>query len=635
MFDIIKRTSWRYFVTCLLLAFTQYSNASLFDSNPFSSDGPLQVEEAFVFGQAQVGNRLDLYWYIPDGYYLYRDRIELKPGTNVTIGERRNSPAELKEDPLFGSVWVYHNRADVSFDLLSQTTAGADDTLTVTYQGCWEGGICYPPVTKEISVLGITKPTDLKPDTGPKTPQTATPVETTADKTLAEPLQGNTVNASVAGSNTAELSEQDQFARMIGSGNLLVILGAFFLAGLALSFTPCVFPMIPILSSIIAGQGRHVTASKGLLLSIVYVLSVSVTYTVAGVFAGLFGENLQALFQNPWIIGSFSFVFVLLSLSMFGFYELQLPNSLQSRLSNASNSQQGGTVIGVAIMGFLSALIVGPCMAAPLAGALIYIGQTGDPVLGGSALFSMSLGMGVPLILVGTSAGKLLPHAGVWMDKVKAIFGILLLLLAIWMLDRIVPTVVTMWLTAIVLIVSSVYMGVLSSSKKITTKGKLGKGLGLVVMLYAIALMMGALAGGSSLIYPLKSFAGSSTSVAKAGLDFIKVTTPAQLEQQLSDAQSKQQPVMLDFYADWCVSCIELDVFTFSDSKVQQSLSDFKVIKVDVTANDDAAKALNRSYQLIGPPALIFYNRSGQKLDNKTLIGVVDPQDFVDHIREI
>jgi len=243
--------------------------------------------------------------------------------------------------------------------------------------------------------------------------------------------------------------------------------------------------------------------------------------------------------------------------------------------------------------------------------------------------------MGVPLILVGTSAGKLLPHAGVWMDKVKAIFGILLLLLAIWMLDRIVPTVVTMWLTAIVLIVSSVYMGVLSSSKKITTKGQLGKGLGLVVMLYAIALMMGALAGGSSLIYPLKSFAGSSTSVAKAGLDFIKVTTPAQLEQQLSDAQSKQQPVMLDFYADWCVSCIELDVFTFSDSKVQQSLSDFKVIKVDVTANDDAAKALNRSYQLIGPPALIFYNRSGQKLDNKTLIGVVDPQDFVDHIREI
>ncbi len=631
MFDMIKRTSWRYFVTCLLLAFTQHSSASLFDSNPFSSDGPLQVEEAFVFGQAQVGNRLDLYWDIPDGYYLYRDRIELKSGNNVTIGERRNSPAELKEDPLFGSVWVYHNRADVSFDLLSQKAAGADDTLTVTYQGCWEGGICYPPVTKEISVLGVTKAVDVEPNAQRNTAQTIEPVENTAF----QPSKDTVAKAGVGNSSAAELSEQDQFARMIGSGNLLVVLGAFFIAGLALSFTPCVFPMIPILSSIIAGQGRHVTASKGLLLSVVYVLSVSVTYTIAGVFAGLFGENLQALFQNPWIIGSFSFVFVLLSLSMFGFYELQLPNSLQSRLSNASNSQQGGTVIGVAIMGFLSALIVGPCMAAPLAGALIYIGQTGDPVLGGSALFSMSLGMGVPLILVGTSAGKLLPHAGVWMDKVKAVFGILLLLLAIWMLDRIVPTVVTMWLTAIVLIVSSVYMGVLSSSKKITTKGQLGKGLGLVVMLYAIALMMGALAGGSSLIYPLKSFAGSSTSVAKVGLDFIKVTTPAQLEQQLSDAKSKQQPVMLDFYADWCVSCIELDVFTFSDSNVQQSLRDFKVIKVDVTANDDAAKSLNRSYQLIGPPALIFYDRSGQKLENKTLIGVVDPQDFVDHIREI
>ena len=626
MFDFMKRGSWQQFVISMLLVFTPHAFAGLFDNNPFSNDGPVEVEQAFVLGQAQEGNRLDLFWDMPDGYYLYRDRIELKSGTATTIGKRNNSPAELKEDPLFGSVWVYHNRAEVSFDLSSDNSVGVDDTLTVTYQGCWDGGICYPPVTKEISVFGITTPVVEAAQASSSSVATQVKI---APSTTSQGISDNSVSAPI------NLSEQDQFAQMLSGGNLLVTLGAFFLAGLALSFTPCVFPMIPILSSIIAGQGRHVTAGKGLFLSVIYVLAVSITYTLAGIFAGLFGENLQALFQNPWIIGGFSFVFVLLSLSMFGFYELQLPNSLQSRLTKASNSQQGGTVIGVAIMGFLSALIVGPCMAAPLAGALIYIGQTGDPILGGSALFSMSLGMGVPLILVGTSAGKLLPHAGLWMAKVKAIFGVLLLLLAIWMLDRVVADVVTMWLTAIVLIVSSVYMGVLTNNKKATPKAHLGKGIGLVILLYAVALMIGALGGGSSMIYPLKAFAGGSTQQAATSLPFIKVTTPDQLELQLLDAQSKNQPVMLDFYADWCVSCIELEVFTFADIKVQESLAEFKVIKVDVTANDEAAKSLNKSYQLIGPPALIFYNRAGEKLPNKTLIGVVDPQDFIEHISEI
>ncbi|MFT6470768.1 MAG: thiol:disulfide interchange protein DsbD [Neptuniibacter pectenicola] len=620
VFHLFKRSTFTQFIFILLLSMTQSVNAGLFDANPFSEKGPLEVEKAFVFGQIQEGNRLNLYWDIPDNYYLYRDRIELKSGANTRILTRQNSPAEQKDDPLFGQVWVYHNRAEVNVDLASISELNVDDTLTVTYQGCWEGGICYPPVTKEVAVVGI-QPAPAQPETPTIDP----------DNTVA-PDTGVAINA--ASTTPVVLSEQDQFAQMLSQGNLFVTLGAFFIAGLALSFTPCVFPMIPILSSIIAGQGQKVTAAKGLSLSVVYVLAVSVTYTLAGIFAGLFGENLQALFQNPWIISTFSFIFVLLSLSMFGFYELQLPNSVQSKLSQASNSQKGGTIAGVAIMGLLSALIVGPCMAAPLAGALIYIGQTGDPVLGGSALFSMSLGMGVPLILVGTSAGKLLPHAGLWMDKVKAVFGVLLLLLAIWMLDRIVPTVVTMWLTALVLIVSAVYLGVLSNSTKETAKLQLAKGLGIVILLYAIALMAGALAGGNSLIYPLKAFAGSSAQAPQT-LAFIKVFTPEQLTAELADAHAKQQPVMLDFYADWCVACVELDVVTFSDPSVQQSLSAFKVIKVDVTKNDEPAKALNKTYNIIGPPALVFYDRSGQIMLHKTLIGVVEPSDFIDHIREI
>lgn len=607
-----------FLILGLVLGLSSTASAGLFDKNPFSQDGPLEVEQAFVFDFEQKGNQLKLYWDIPDDYYLYRDRVELKGTDKIKIIDRENSPAKQKDDPLFGQVWVYYNYGEVNFDLAAVDESIQDGLLEITYQGCWEGGICYPPVTKEIKVSGISK---AEPSTAPQKEKAVQPPEKIE-------VNGN--------QSIAVLSEQDQFAAMLKEGNLAVTLGAFFVAGLALSFTPCVFPMIPILSSIIAGQGRKVTAGKGFSLSLVYVLAVSITYTLAGIFAGLFGENLQALFQNVWVISSFSLIFVLLALSMFGFYELQLPNSLQSKLSDASNSQKGGTVTGVAIMGFLSALIVGPCMAAPLAGALIYIGQTGDPVLGGSALFAMSIGMGVPLLLVGTSAGKFLPHAGLWMDKVKSIFGILLLLLAIWMLDRVVPTVVTMWLTAIVLIVSAVYMGALSQAKEREKPiHHIGRGVGLIVLVYAVALMIGALAGTNSMLYPLKGFAGSQATAASTSLAFTKVTTPEQLEQELEKAKQNAQPVMLDFYADWCVSCIELEVFTFADKNVQQALSDYHVIKVDVTANDAPAKALNKAYALIGPPALIFYDRKGEILNHKTLIGVVDPSDFVNHISGI
>ena len=597
----------------LVLLFSLNAQASLFDNSPFATnDGPLDVEQAFVMGHSQTGNKLTLFWDIPADYYLYRDRIELKHGDQIQVIERINAPSKPKDDPLFGKVQVYYERAEVSFELGSKTSAAVDDTVSVTYQGCWEGGICYPPVTKQVPVTAIEQATAL-------------PVSTTA------------ANTSSNTSTPVLLSEQDRFAQTLSQGNTLVIIAAFFVAGLALSFTPCVFPMIPILSSIIAGQGSNVTAKKGFVLSLVYVLAVSVTYTIAGVLAGLFGENLQATFQNPWIISVFSLVFVLLSLSMFGFYDLQLPSGLQTRLSNITNSQKGGTYTGVAIMGFLSALIVGPCMAAPLAGALIYIGQTGDPVIGGTALFAMSLGMGVPILVVGTSAGKFLPKAGTWMDKVKAVFGVLLLLLAVWMLDRIVPTAVTMWLAAVILVVSAVYMGALTRVlPESPSRVLLVKGLGVVVLVYAVSLMLGALAGNKSLLYPLKGIGGGGVGVQQtAELPFVKVTTPEQLQTELDKARNEGKPVMLDFYADWCVACIELEVFTFADVGVQRALDRFHLVKVDVTANDEPAKALNRAYSIIGPPALIFFTDQGAKLEHKTLIGVVKPSDFIAHIGDI
>lgn len=362
-------------------------------------------------------------------------------------------------------------------------------------------------------------------------------------------------------------------------------------------------------------------------------LSVSVTYTLAGVVAGLFGENLQAAFQNIWIIGFFSFIFVLLSLSMFGFYDLQLPNSWQSKLNSMSNSQKGGTVIGVAVMGLLSALIVGPCMAAPLAGALIYIGQTGDPVLGGAALFFLSLGMGVPLLIVGASAGKLLPKAGAWMDSVKAGFGVMLLLLAVWMLDRVIADSIALILYAVILLVAAVHMKALDRLREEASGWSFfWKGIGVVLLLYGSTLFIGGLTGGKSLLQPLQGIAAGSTAQAKPELSFTTVTSQAELDGLLEQAQRLSQPVMLDFYADWCISCIELEHVTFADAGVQQSLANFMRIKVDVTANDAEAKQLNKAYSVIGPPALIFYDKSGVVRPSMTLIGVIEPQRFVQHV---
>ena len=586
------------------------------------SEQPLPVEQVFKLTPEQTSaSQMKLVWTIHPDYYLYQDKIQVTPSQGIEVVSRHDSPSEGKDDPLFGHVQVFHNRAEVSL-VLGAKTANSEGSLSVTYQGCWDKGICYPPVTEEIPLTNIV-------DMASAQQLAAAASDTTQTSDSAEAVQAAPVALTSA-------SEQDQFLSLLEGRSVGAILVAFFLAGLALAFTPCLFPMIPILSSIIVGQKHPLHRLHGFSLSLTYVLAMALTYTVVGVVIGLLGANIQVALQNPWVIGVFSALFVVLALSMFGFYQLQMPHWIQQRVS--SGSSKGGSYLSVATMGVLSSLIVGPCMAAPLAGALIYIGQTGDPWLGGAALFILSFGMGLPLLLIGLSAGHWLPRAGAWMESVKAGFGVILLLMAIWMLDRIVPTPVTMGLTAGVLIISAIYLNALDRlHAKANGWHRFWKGIGVLMLIYGGVLLVGVFGGSNSLIYPLKGVFGAQVAQAdtESEMPFERVTSLAQLDALLAQAKQNQQPVMLDFYADWCISCKELDAITFKERDVQRALERFVRIKVDVTSNDADAKALNKKYSVIGPPALIFYNASGQRITAARVIGVPDSVRFAAMLQQI
>ncbi|MEW8368341.1 MAG: protein-disulfide reductase DsbD [Candidatus Thiodiazotropha sp.] len=600
-----------------LLAVADRGPDPLFDNNV--EDELLDPEEAYKLSvRVEDGTHIRLYWSIADGTYLYQDNVALSipESETVALGEVKLPQAEIKKDSVkpdgtIGDIAVYHNEIDLIVPLVRSTTEADEFTLEARYQGCAEIGVCYPPISKQftLSLPAIS----------------AAQASEIADTTTAAP-------ASPAGEPVSEL---DQITDTLKGGSTLLIVGAFFLLGLGLSFTPCIFPMIPILSGIIAGQGDKITTQKAFTLSLVYVLAMAITYTVAGILAGLFGGNLQAYFQDPWILSAFALVFVLLALSMFGFYDLQLPSSLQSRLSEASNKQRGGTLGGVAIMGFLSALIVGPCVAPPLAGALIYIGQTGDAMLGGLALFALSMGMGAPLIAIGTSAGKLLPRAGSWMDAVKAVFGVALLGVAIIMLERIIPAELAMLLWGMLFIVSAIYMGALRNLE-IEASGwqKLWKGLGFVFLVYGTLMLVGAASGGKDTLQPLRGIAivGGSGAAGHQELAFKRIKSLDDLQREVAFASSQGRPVMLDFYADWCVSCKEMEKYTFSDPQVIDTLSNTHLLQADVTANDDVDQALLQGhFGLPGPPAIIFYGSDGQERRNYRLVGFMPAAEFSQH----
>ncbi len=585
-----------------------------------ASDEVLPAEEAFQFS-AEVADDHTLIarWQITDGHYLYKDKFQLalQDTQGVKLGPIAFPPGKMKDDEFFGPMEVYYEDVAVKIPLQREDRAGRRITLQSGYQGCAERGICYPPIKNFVDlVLPAAAAAISAPSQAVLTPSD----ESGAAEEPESPM----------------VSEQDRLAQSLSKGNVWLTLLGFFGFGLLLAFTPCVFPMIPILSSIIVGQGEGLTTGKAFTLSWVYVLAMALTYTVAGVLAGLFGANLQAVFQNPWILGSFAAVFVLLSLSMFGFYELQMPASIQSKLTAISNSQQGDKLAGVAIMGLLSALIVGPCVAPPLAGALIYIGQTGDAILGGMALFALSMGMGAPLLVIGTSAGKVLPKAGGWMKPVKAVFGVLLLAVAVWLLERILPAQITLVLWALLLIVPAVYMGALEPIQiEATGWTKLWKGAGLVMLIIGAVLIIGAASGSKDVFQPLHALAsgaGGSTTAQVHGLAFKRVKSIADIEREVAAASAQGRPVMLDFYADWCVTCKEMERYTFSEPGVQSALANTTLLQADVTDNDTTDQALLKHLGLIGPPSILFYGADGQERRPFRLVGFLEADKFQTHV---
>jgi thiol:disulfide interchange protein DsbD len=573
----------------------------------------LPEEQAFKFdyqpGTGENQGALMLTFGVADGYHLYKDKFKatVKSG-EATLGTLQLPKATLTDDPVFGKVSVFHN--SFSAQLPVGSVLGTAE-IELTYQGCSvDAGVCYPPTTQ---TLTVSEQNFAQPLTEQSINQTA---QATAQPTSTQATQN--------------LSESDRITQTLQDSSVWLVIGTFFLFGLLLSLTPCVFPMIPILSSIIVGQGEQITTRRAFVMSLVYVLAMSVTYTVAGVLAGVFGENLQVMFQNPWIIGTFALVFVALAFSMFGFYELQLPSSVQNKITQVSNKQKGGTLTGVAIMGFLSALIVGPCVAPPLAGALIYIGQTGDALLGGTALFAMSLGMGVPLLLLGTSAGKLLPRAGAWMDNVKAVFGVLMLALAIWMAERIIPGWATLMLSGMLLIGSGVYLGALEPIGEKSGWHKLFKSLGVISLVYGVILFIGLASGSNNLMQPLKGLSGGGAAQSQQqGLAFKKIDSLQELEAQLA----KGEPIMLDFYADWCISCKEMEARTFSDPGVQQALDGVTLLKADVTDNTDVHKVLMKHFNIVGPPAILFF-KNGQEQKAQRVVGFQNAEKFTGNIQQ-
>jgi thiol:disulfide interchange protein DsbD len=443
--------------------------------------------------------------------------------------------------------------------------------------------------------------------------------------------------ATVAAAPEAGAENGDSRFQHALDGSLWLVFGAFFLAGLGLAFTPCVFPMIPILSGIIAGAGDNISTRRALLLSFIYILANAVIFTIAGVIAGLAGKNLQVAFQTPWVLWCFAGMFVLMALSMFGFYELQLPSSWQSKIANVSNKQSGGSLLGVAIMGALSALIIGPCVTPPLAVAVLYIAQKHDALLGGFALFALALGMGAPLVVFGASAGKLLPRAGAWMDAVKAVFGVSFLGLAIWMLSRILDTGWIMLMAGVLAIASAVYLGALERLPDGASGWrKLWKTLGVLLLIVGAAELIGAAAGSDDLLQPLRGVGTGATSAtasaAKPALSFRKIKSVADVERELAAAKSAGKPAMLDFYAEWCVSCKEMEKFTFSRPEVQAALADFVLLQADVTANDDTDQALMKRYGIVAPPDTLFFGADGGEKHALQLTGPEDADKFLKRI---
>ncbi|MEK6736713.1 MAG: protein-disulfide reductase DsbD [Pseudomonadota bacterium] len=590
----------------------------------------LPPDEAFkVSIEVRDATTLIAHFEPAEDYYLYREKIAFEPkGIGAVIEKITLPPGKMKDDLTFGKTEVYYKPFQAIISLKrEESTTDQPLTLAATYQGCNEPiGVCYAPINK---VMDLTLPA-MKAAVG----------------VVAEAVSGNAAAAKVDA--TADLfqmpsrspaveTESYKIDRMFQTGNFWLILTGFFGIGLLLAFTPCVFPMFPILSGIIANRGQHMTKGHGFILAVAYVLGMAITYAAAGVAAGLSGAMLSAALQNAWVLGTFAVIFVLLSFSMFGFYELQMPGSLQSKLSEGAGQLKGGHLTGVFGMGALSALIVGPCVAAPLAGALLYISQTRDVILGGSALFVMALGMGVPLLLLGASAGALLPKAGEWMESIKQFFGVLLLGVAIWVISPVINEVVHMLLWAALLIISAIYLHAIDPlPERSSGLRKFLKGVGVIALLTGIALLIGVLSGSRDVLQPLSKISLASTNTGNTegvtrstseSLPFRRVKSVAELDEQIRQARDKY--VMVKFYADWCISCKEMERFTLSDAAIQSRLKDTVLLQIDVTDGTPDDAALLRRFKLFGPPGILFIDRQGNDVPDIKIIGFLNKNDFL------
>ncbi|QYJ24802.1 protein-disulfide reductase DsbD [Achromobacter sp. ES-001] len=588
----------------------------------------LEPEKAFVFSAKMAApDTLELHYKVAPGYYMYRERfgITISPAGATTLGEAVYPKGEVKYDPTFEKdMEVFHKDVLIRVPVGSGT---APFTLTLTGQGCADAGLCYPPMDSSVKLTPVAGGYALAGGLLATAGQSSQPGQSTSAP--AATGLGALVNAGDTG-----------LADALGGLGWAKTAGVFLILGLLLAFTPCVLPMIPILSSIVLGgvaQPRP-TRGRGLALAATYVLGMSVVYTALGVAAGLSGAGLAAWLQTPWILTLFAILLTVLALAMFDVFTFQMPSGVQAKLSERSSRVPGGRYTGALLMGALSALIVGPCVAAPLAGALLYISQTGDVILGGSALFAMAWGMGVPLLIVGASSGALLPKAGPWMDGVKRLFGMLLLGTAWWMLIPVVPTWVQMTGWAFLAVVSAVMLRAFDALPAGAGAGRMfAKGLGLLLALAAAAWLIGAASGGRDVLQPLSHLAARGeasvgTAVAKGDMQFTRVRNNAELDALL--AQSRQ-PVMLDFYADWCVSCREMERFTFTDPGVAQRMSGMLLVQADVTANNADDRALLKRFRLFGPPGIMFFEPGGKELPDARVVGFQDAKRFTESLDKV
>ena len=591
-------------LTCLSFSHVPVVHAqdSIFNApaSLFSNDDEfLKVDEAFIFDFHQQKNKLQVSFNIADGYYLYRHQFKFTVN-NATIVPVNLPEGEHHEDEFFGVQQIFTGQLDFTIDIAQ---ASDNANIIIRYQGCAEKGLCYPPTKKTLDLTEVIK-------------------TTSANDAVLSALSTNSTGNSSTETETSS-SEQHQLADMLKSDSVWLTLAAFFVGGLLLSFTPCVFPMYPILTGIIVGQGDKLSTKKAFTLSFFYVQGMAVTYTILGIVVAIAGAQFQAMFQHPVVLIALSVLFIFLALSMFGVFNLALPSSWQNKLNQVSSSQKGGSYVGVLVMGAISGLVASPCTTAPLTGALLYISQSGDILLGASALYALSLGMGLPLLILGSSGGKLLPKAGNWMNVIKNIFGLLLLAVPIFLLERFLPLLVidVMWIVLVLATAGYFYTVNQDSAKTF--------GFGLRSIIIFLIFFLGANKA-YQLVYPTTQISVSQQA-QQHGFEHVKNLT--EMNQAIAKANAEGKTVMVDLYADWCVACKEFEEYTFFEANVQSALADSVLLQIDLTdtGSTDSVELMSH-FEIFGLPSILFFDKSGNELTQRRVTGFMGADDFSAHV---